>query len=347
MRALALLGYGGIGSLAEVELPAPRVSAPDEVLIRVRAAAINHLDLFLTEGIKGITVAFPHIVGTDGAGVVEEVGSAVTSVRPGERVTLNPGISCGRCDACRRGEEPLCREYAILGEHRPGTAAELLVVPERNVEKIPDDMPWDIAAALPLSTLTAWRMLMTRARVEPGETVLIWGIGGGVALAALAIAKHQGARVIVTSSSNAKLERARVRGADVIFNHAELPPDDIAREIRKLTRAGVDIVVETVGQKTWSASLKALRPGGRLVTCGATSGPEVDLDIRRLFWFQWSLLGSTMGSQAEFADVMALARAGKLWPVVDSVVPLSEGASAYQRMQRGEQQGKLVIEVSR
>ena len=347
MRALALLGHGGIGSLAEIELPAPRVSAPDDVLIRVRTAAINHLDLFLTEGIKGITVAFPHIVGTDGAGVVEEVGAGVSSVRPGDRVTLNPGISCGRCDACLRGDEPLCREYAILGEHRSGTAAEFVIVPERNVAKIPDEMPWDIAAALPLSTLTAWRMLMTRARLEPKETVLIWGIGGGVALAALAIAKHRGARVIVTSSSNAKLEQAQARGADVIFNHAELPPDDIAREIRKLTGAGVDIVVETVGQKTWTASLKALRPGGRLVTCGATSGPEVGLDIRRLFWFQWSILGSTMGSQAEFADVMALARAGKLWPVVDSVVPLSLGARAYERMQRGEQLGKLVIEVSR
>lgn len=347
MRALALQGHGGIGSLAEVELPSPRVSTPQDVLIRVRAAAINHLDLMLTEGIKGITVAFPHIVGTDGAGVVEQVGTAVSSVRVGDRVTLNPGISCGHCDTCLRGEEPLCRDYAILGEHRPGTAAEFIVVPERNVAKIPDDMPWDIAAALPLSTLTAWRMLTTRARLEPGETVLIWGVGGGVALAALAVAKHLGARVVVTSSSRAKLERAQARGADVIFNHAEMSPEEIARAARKLTGHGVDIVVETVGEKTWSASLKALRPGGRLVTCGATSGPEVGIDIRRLFWFQWNILGSTMGSNAEFAEVMALARAGKLWPVVDSVVPLSLGARAYERMQRGEQQGKLVIEVSK
>lgn len=347
MRALALLGHGGIGSLAEVDLPAPRISAPDEVLIRVRTAAINHLDLFLTEGIKGISVTFPHIVGTDGAGVVEEVGPAVSKIRVGERVTINPGISCGTCEVCRRGEEPLCRDYAILGEHRPGTAAEFIVVPERNVATIPDEMPWDIAAALPLSTVTAWRMLTTRARVVAGETVLIWGIGGGVALAALAVAKHRGAKVIATSSSNAKLERARALGADVIFNHGELPPDEIARAARKLTGNGVDIVVDTVGEKTWGASLKALRPGGRLVTCGATSGPEVELDIRRLFWFQWSILGSTMGSLAEFAEVMALARAGKLWPVVDSVVPLALGAQAYERMQRGEQLGKLVLEVSR
>jgi len=347
MRALALLAHGGIGSLAEVELPPPAVSAPGDVLIRVRSAAINHLDLSLTEGVKGITLAFPHIVGTDGAGVVEEIGAAVSTVRAGDRVTLNPGISCGKCDACLRGDDPLCREFAILGEHSPGTAAEFIVVPERNVAKIPDEMPWDIAAALPLSTLTAWRMLTTKARVEAGETVLIWGIGGGVALAALAIAKHRGARVIATSSSNAKLERALELGADVIFNHSETPPDEIARAVRKLTGNGVDVVVETVGEKTWGASLRALRPGGRLVTCGATSGPEVGLDIRRLFWYQWSILGSTMGSQAEFADVMALARGGKLWPVVDSVVPLSLGATAYERMQRGEQQGKLVLEVSR
>jgi NADPH:quinone reductase-like Zn-dependent oxidoreductase len=347
MRALALLRHGGIGSLAVVKLPEPAVSASGDVLIRVRSAAINHLDLFLTEGIKGITVTFPHIVGTDGAGVVEAVGAGVSAVRPGDRVTINPGISCGRCDACMRGEDPCCREFEILGEHRPGTAAEFVVVPERNVAKIPEEMPWDTAAALPLSTLTAWRMLVTRARLEPGETVLIWGIGGGVALAALAIAKHLGATVIATSSSHAKLERARELGADVIFNHAETPPDEIARAVRKQTGEGVDVVVDTVGEKTWNASLKALRPGGRLVTCGATSGPEVGLDIRRLFWFQWSILGSTMGSQAEFAEVMTLACAGKLWPVVDSVVPLSQGAEAYERMQRGEHQGKLVIEVSR
>jgi NADPH:quinone reductase-like Zn-dependent oxidoreductase len=347
MRALALLGHGGIGSLAEVDLPAPRISAPDEVLIRVRTAAINRLDLFLTEGIKGISVAFPHIVGTDGAGVVEEIGAAVSNVQAGERVTINPGISCGKCDACLRGNEPLCRQFSILGEHRSGTAAEFVVVPERNVARIPGEMPWDIAAALPLSTLTAWRMLTTRAGVRAGETVLIWGIGGGVALAALAVARHWGAKVIVTSSSNAKLERARALGADVIFNHGEMPPDEIARAARKLTGDGVDIVVDTVGEKTWSASLRALRPGGRLVTCGATSGPEVGLDIRRLFWFQWSILGSTMGSHAEFAEVMVLARAGKLWPLVDSVVPLALGAKAYERMQRGEQLGKLVLEVSK
>ena len=347
MRALALEQYGGIGSLELLDLPAPAIAAPDDVLIRVRAAAINHLDLFLTEGVKGITVRFPHIVGTDGAGVVEGVGSGVTSVRPGDRVAINPGISCGHCALCRSGEEPFCRSYQILGEHRPGTAAELVVVPERNVTPIADNMPWDVAAAFPLSTLTAWRMLVTRARVERGETVLIWGVGGGVALAALQIARHFGAKVIVTSSTERKLAKARELGAMAAFNHAEIAPEEIAREVRKLTGAGADVVVDSVGEKTWDASLKALRPGGRLVTCGATSGPTVSLDIRRLFWFQWSILGSTMGSRAEFARVMELGNSGKLWPVVDSVVPLELGAAAYERMARGEQLGKLVIEVSR
>lgn len=346
MRALALTRLGGPQYLAVLELPAPPPPGGHEVLVRIRCAALNHLDLFLTEGVKGVTVSFPHIVGTDGAGVVEAVGGEVRGIRPGDRVTLNPGVSCGKCPRCLAGEEPFCREFQILGEHRPGTAAELIVVPERNVAKIPDKMPWDVAAALPLSTLTAWRMLTTRARVARGETVLIWGAGGGISLAALAIAKELGARVIITGSAEAKLAKARELGADVVFNHAEQTAEEIARAVRQLTGAGADVVVDTVGQATWEASLRALRPGGRLVTCGATSGPEVPLDLRRLFWFQWSLLGSTMGSSGEFAEVMALATAGKLWPVIDSVVPLDQARSAYERMARGEQLGKLVIEVS-
>ena len=347
MRALALKDQGGLGSLAVLDLPAPAIAAPDDVLIRVRSAAINHLDLFLTEGVKGIHPTFPHIVGTDGTGVVEAVGAGVTSVRPGDRVMLNPGISCGSCTLCREGEEVFCRSFGIVGEHRPGTAADLAIVPERNVAKLPDAMPWDVAAAFPLSTLTAWRMLTTRAKLEPGETVLLWGIGGGVSLAALLIAKHLGARVVATSSAERKLAKARELGADETYDHAAMPPEEIAREVRKRTGAGADVVVDSVGEKTWEASLKALRPGGRLVTCGATSGPHVSLDIRRLFWFQWSLLGSTMGARREFAEIVALAGAGRLWPLVDSVVPLEQGRAAYERMARGDQLGKLVIEVSR
>lgn len=347
MRALALTRQDGLDGLALLDLPAPAPAAPGEVLVRVRAAALNHLDLFLTEGVKGITLTFPHVVGTDGAGVVESIGPGVTSVRPGDRVMLNPGISCGKCPYCLAGEDPFCRSYRILGEHMAGTAAEFVVVPERNVATVPDWMSWAEAAAFPLSTLTAWRMLTTRARLQPGETVLIWGIGGGVSLAALQIAAHLGARVAVTSSADSKLARARELGAEFTFNHATRPADEIAREVKKLFGGGADVIVDSVGEKTWDASLRALRPGGRLVTCGATSGPIVPLDIRRLFWFQWSLLGSTMGSRREFADIVGLAGAGKLRPVVDSVLPLASGAEAYARMARGDQLGKLVLEVSR
>ena len=346
MRALALTQLGEPEQLAVLELPPPVLRRDDEVLVRIRCAALNHLDLFLTRGVKGITLSFPHVVGTDGAGIVEAVGSQVTAARPGDRVALNPGVSCGECPLCRAGEEPYCRDFQILGEHRPGTAAELVVVPERNVAKIPDNMPWPVAAALPLSTLTAWRMLTTRARVTKGESVLIWGAGGGVSLAALQIAKELGARVIVTGSSAAKLAKARELGADVVFDHTAHAPEEIARDVRKLTSAGADVVVDSVGRATWDASLRALRPGGRLVTCGATTGPEVGLDLRRLFWFQWTLLGSTMGTAREFAEVMDLAGQGKFWPVIDSVVPLEAGRSAYERMARGEQLGKLVLEVS-
>ena len=346
MRALALTQLGGPEHLAVLELPDPVLQGDEEVLVRIRCAALNHLDLFLTEGVKGITLSFPHIVGTDGAGIVEAVGAGVSTVRLGDRVTLNPGISCGHCAWCQAGEEPFCRDFQILGEHRPGTVAELVVVPVRNVARIPANMSWPAAAGFPLSTLTAWRMLKTRAQVSVGETVLIWGAGGGVSLAAIQIAKELGARVIVTGSSDAKLAKAHELGADVSFNHRARTAGEIARDVRKLTSSGVDVVVDSVGQATWEASLRALRPGGRLVTCGATSGPEVALDLRRLFWFQWSLLGSTMGTRKEFAEIMALAGEGKLWPVIDSVVPLEQARSAYERMARGEQLGKLVIEVA-
>lgn len=345
MRALALTRLGGPQALAVLEVPEPPPPGEGEVRIRMRTAALNHLDLFLTEGVKGITLTFPHIVGTDGAGTIDAVGPGTNAFKSGDRVAINPGISCGQCDVCREGEEPYCREFQILGEHRPGTCTELLNVPERNVARIPDEMPWAKAAAFPLSNLTAWRMLVTRAKLTGGETVLIWGAGGGISLAALQIGVELGARVIVTGSTGPKLENALALGAEMVFNHRDETPDAIVRKIRQTLGGGVQVVVDTVGEKTWDASLKALAPGGRLVTCGATTGPVVSLDIRRLFWFQWSVLGSTMGTLTEFRRVMEMVHQNKLWPVVDSVVPLDEGRLSYERMARGEQIGKLVIEV--
>ncbi len=344
MRALALTRTGGPEHLALRDVPPPALASPDDVLVRLRAAALNRLDLFVADGLKGLSYTFPHVVGSDGAGVVEAVGPGVETLQPGDRVMLNPGVSCGRCEACRAGDEPLCAEFRILGEHLPGTAAELVVVPARNVAPVPAGMSWSEAAAFPLATLTAWRMLTTRAALRAGETVLVWGAGGGVAQAAIQIARLRGAEIVATSSSDAKLETARRLGATHLVNHATTDP---VAEVRRLTgRRGVDVVVDSVGEATWPMSLRLLAPAGRLVTCGATSGPIISLDVRRLFWYHWSILGSTMGSHREFAEIVALAHAGELRPVVDSVVPLEEGVAAYRRLAAGEQTGKLVIEVS-
>lgn len=343
MRALAMTGFGGLDQLTVTTVPRPAILAPDQVLVRIIAAAINRIDLFALQGLPKAKYSFPHVMGSDGAGIVEAVGNAVTGIQPGDRVMLNPGVACDRCEICRAGEQPLCRRYRLLGEHLEGTIAEFVVVPEANVARFGDRLSWAEAAAFPLATLTAWRMLMTRARLRAGETALVWGIGGGVSLAAVQIAKLAGARVIATSSSDAKLQVAQRLGADVVLNHQTA---DVARDVRNLTGVGADIVVDSVGEQTWEASLRALRPGGRLVTCGATTGPHVSIDIRKLFWFQWSLLGSTMGNHREFAEIVALAERGHLRPVVDSVTPLADGVAAFRRMANGQQLGKLVIEVT-
>ena len=344
MKALALAAVGGLEHVAVRELPPPEIEGPRDVRIRVHAAALNRLDLFVADGLPGVSYTFPHILGSDGAGVVDSVGSAVTWVRPDDRVMINPGLSCGQCPACLAGEESLCPGFRVVGEHRAGTAAEYVVVPEENLAPVPPAMPWPEAAAFSLGTLTAWRMLTTRAKLQPGETVLIWGIGGGVAMAALAVARHLGARTVVTSGTEAKLEAARRRGADAAINHGT---EDVVAEVRRLTGGrGADVVVDSVGQARWQESLRALRRGGRLVTCGATSGPMVSLDLRRLFWHQWSLLGSTLGSRREYDEIVALAHQGRLWPVLDRTVPLDDGPAALARLERGEQIGKLVIEVT-
>jgi len=344
LKALTLTSLGGFDALAVVDIPEPTVHTPDDVLIRIHTAALNHLDLFVLDGLPGVEYTFPHVMLADGAGVVEAVGERVRHVAPGDRVMVNPGVSCYRCDMCLAGEQSMCRHYGLLGEHRSGTAAELIAVPGVNVVHVPEAMPWPEAAAYSLVTLTAWRMLTTRARLGLGETVLIWGIGGGVALAALAIAKRLGAMAIVTSSSDAKLERARALGADYTLNHVT---QDVAREVRSLTdRRGADVVVDNVGEATWGNSLRTLSPGGRLVTCGGTSGPMVTTDVRRLFWYQWNIMGSTMGNYAEYQEIARLAGDRALWPVIDRVVPLEEGADAFRRMAGGDQFGKLVLQIA-
>jgi len=348
MRACVIRATGNLDhiQLADVPAPPPASLGPRDVRVAIRAAALNHLDLFVVRGLPH-AYAFPHILGADAAGVVDAVGAEVRSVRPGDRVMLNPGISDYTCDYCRAGEHSLCVNYRMLGEHLPGTLCESVVVPEQNVAIIPTVTPplsWAEASAFSLVTLTAWRMVVTRAQLRAGETALIWGIGGGVSLTALRIAKLRGARVIVTSSSDAKLEAARRLGADVTLNHRT---QQVSREVRTLTnKRGADVVVENVGAATWEQSLRSLGRGGRLVTCGATTGPEVAIDLRRLFWYHWSVLGSTMGNDAEYREIVGLLGSGELRPIVDRVFPLNEARAAFERLDQGEQLGKIVVQVS-
>jgi len=274
---------------------------------------------------------------------VAEVSPDVTAVAPGDRVVINPGLSCRQCEFCRAGEHSLCIRYRLLGEHLPGTFADEVVVPATNVRRIPAGIDDGAAAAFTLATLTAWRMCVTRAQVRAGDEVLIWGIGGGVALAALQICKARGARVWVTSSSAEKLARARALGADECLDHSA---GDVGRMIRERTgKRGVDVVVDSVGERTWAQSLGALARGGRLVTCGGTSGPALAMDVRKLFWNQWSILGSTMGNDAELDAIVAAFAAGQLTPPVDGVWDLADGRAAFERLASGRQFGKVVLRI--
>jgi len=294
-------------------------------------------------GLPGLKITMPWILGSDAVGVVEQVGPQVSSVTVGDRVVVNPGVGCGVCEYCRAGEQPLCLRFAVLGEHRPGSFAEFVVVPATHVRTIPASIGDDLAAAFPLSSLTAWRMMVTRAKVTASDLVLIQGIGSPVAIAALQIAKARGATVWVTSSSDEKLARAKALGADDGMNYREV---DIAHEVRARTgKRGADVVVDNSGKESWASSLGALGRRGRLVTCGATTGPMVETDVRRLFWNQWTIMGSTMSTEAEFHAVMDEFVRGRLTMPVDSVIPLERGRDAFERVASGTHFGKVVIKV--
>ena len=344
MKGLTISAHGGLDQLElRDDLPMPQVQRPTDVRVRMRAAALNHLDLFVVGGLPGVTITPPWVLGADGTGVVDEIGDDVHHVAMGDTVVINPGISDRTCEYCRAGEQSLCIRFGILGEHHPGTMAEYVIIPAMNVRVIPATIPADIAAAFSLATLTAWRMAVTRAQVRAGERVLIWGIGGGVAIAALQICKQLGAYVSVTSGSDVKLTRARALGADETINHRT---SDVTKVLRERTaKRGVDVVIDDVGVATWKQSLLVLGRRGRLVTCGATSGPMVETDVRRLFWNQWTIMGSTMGNDAEFDVVVEQLRAGRLYPPVDRVYPLAEGRYAFERLEKSEQFGKVVIEI--
>ncbi|TET09561.1 MAG: alcohol dehydrogenase [Candidatus Thorarchaeota archaeon] len=344
MKATVFHEHGPVDVLKYEDSPDPEVKE-GQVLIDVKAVALNHLDLFVRGGIPGLTLDMPHILGSDISGMIKEIGSKVPSnLQPGQRVVIDPGMSCGVCDYCVRGEESLCAQYGIVGEHSRGGYADLFAVEAQNVIPVPEhvELSFEQLAATPLTFMTAWRMLMPKAKAKPGDDVLIIGIGGGVALAALQIAKVAGARVIVTSSSDEKLEKAQDLGATMGINHKKNP--DYHKEVWNLTnKRGVDIVVDSVGEATWERSLRSLTKGGRLVTCGATSGPKAMTNVSLVFWKQLEILGSTMASRSELRDVLKLVWNSRLTPVVDTVFPLSKAKEAHTRLAKGEQFGKIVL----
>ena len=340
MKALAFNEHGGLEKLKYQDVPDPKIG-PGEVLVKVRACALNHLDLFVREGIPGLKLPLPFWSGCDIAGDVAEVGADVQGVKVGDRVAVNPNLNCGRCEYCIQGEDSLCITYGIVGEHTYGGLAEYVKVDTRNVLKLPDAISYEGAAAFILVNMTAWRMLVTQAALRAGEDLLILGVGGGVSSTAVQIGKLCGARVWVTSSSDDKLQRAKALGADECVNYAK---EDWVKIVSERTgKRGVDVVLENVGAATWKGSLRALAKGGRLVTCGATSGPIGETDIRVVFWKQLRIIGSTMANRREFNQVMTQLFRGRLKPIVDRVFPLKDGAEAQRLLAEGKQFGKLVL----
>ena len=340
MRAVRFHEHGGLDVLKYEEAPEPKIQ-PNEVLVKVKACALNHLDLWLRRGVSDWKLAFPHIVGSDISGEVAEVGPQVQRVKAGERVLLCPGISCGQCEMCFRGLDSACRSYTVFGVFVDGGYAEYVKSPEVNVIPIPGDLSFDEAAAVPLVFLTAWHMLFTRAQLKPGEDVLVIGAGSGVGSAAIQIAKLVGARVIATAGADWKLEKAKALGADEVIDHSQ---QSISLEVRRLTeKRGVDVVVEHVGAAVWEECFNSLATYGRLVTCGVTSGAEVKLNIQGLFGRQRTILGSFMGGKGELLEALKLIARRKLRAVIDSTFPLEEAAAAQRKMESREFFGKILL----
>jgi len=340
VKAAIFRKHGGTDELEVAEVAQP-VAQAGEVVLRVRAAALNHLDLWVRRGLPGIEIRLPHIGGSDIAGEVVEIGAGVEGVTEGARVVVNPGLWDGTCEWCMKGEHSLCVNYRIIGEHTDGGFAEYTAVPAANLAAIPDGFSFEEAAAVPLVFLTAWRALMTQARLRAGESILILGASGGAASASIQIAKLAGARVYAVTSSEEKAAQARALGADEVIDRTK---EDFAKEVFKRTnRRGVDVVLENTGEETWEGSLRALARGGRLVTYGGTTGPNGNTNIPLLFWKQIQIIGSTMGTADEFATVMRLVWERRLRPVVDRVLPLDQIKEAHETLEAGEQFGKIVL----
>ncbi len=340
MKAIVFSQHGGPEVLQYTEVPEPKISATD-VLVRVRAAALNHLDLWVRQGIPGVPIPLPHIPGSDVAGEVAKIGELVSGVKVGQKVVLAPGVTCGRCAACLSGDDNKCRKFTNLGYIIDGGCAEYVRCPEANCLPWPGELSFVEAAAIPLVFQTAWHMLVNRAELQPGEEVLVLGAGSGVGSAAIQIAKFLGARVIATAGSEEKLAKARELGADETINHSK---QKIHEEVKRLTgKRGVDVVFEHVGTATWDDSVASLAPGGRLITCGATTGYDAKIDLRFLFSRQLSILGSYMGRKDELFTIMKLMGQRRLRPVIDRVLPLAECRRDHEILERREQFGKIVL----
>jgi len=340
MHAVRFHPHGGIDVLKYDEAPQQQIEA-NEVLVKVKACALNHLDIWLRQGVEDWKLPLPHILGSDISGEVAEVGSQVKRIKAGERVLLCPGISCGQCEMCFKGLDSACRSYTLFGVFVDGGYAEYVKSPEVNAIPIPGDLSFDEAAAVPLVFLTAWHMLFTRAQLKPGEDVLVIGAGSGVGSAAIQVAKLVGARVIATAGTEWKLEKARALGADEVIDHSQ---QSISLEVRRFTeKRGVDVIVEHVGAAVWEECFNSLATYGRLVTCGVTSGAEVKLNIQGLFGRQRAILGSFMGGKGELLEALKLIARRKLRAVIDSTFPLEEAAAAQRKMESREFFGKILL----
>jgi NADPH:quinone reductase-like Zn-dependent oxidoreductase len=341
-EAIVLRGHGGPEVLVRetIDVPDP---GPREVRIRVRAVACNHLDLWVRRGIPGLKLEYPHRLGADVVGEIEAIGPGARGATLGERVVVSPGVSCGVCPRCLSGQDQLCRQYAILGEHTQGGYTQHLNVPDTNLLPYPGDLPATDVAAVPLVFLTAWQMVVDKGQVRPGQVVLVQAAGSGVSSAAIQIAKLHGARVLATAGSDAKADRARALGADEVINYKT---SDFVAEVKRLTgKRGVDVVIEHVGGDVMTKSVLSTTAGGRIVTCGATAGFEPKIDLRHVFFRQIEILGSTMGPKGSLFGILEHVKAGRLRPVVDRVLPLWQAAEAHRALEAREAFGKIVLEV--
>jgi NADPH:quinone reductase-like Zn-dependent oxidoreductase len=343
MRAVTLRAHGGPEVLQREELPEPE-PGPGEVRVRVGAVALNHVDLWVRRGLPHLKLTYPFLLGADVAGTVDALGAGVTGVAVGDEIIVNPGHSCGRCRECLSGRDNLCRHFELMGEDRPGGYAEKIVVPAVNVVPRPASLTVVEGAATPVTFLTAWQMLVGKARVAPGQDVLVMAAGSGVGVAAVQIAKLHGARVIATASSDEKLARARALGADETINHASA---DFLAEVKRLTgKRGVDVVVEHVGAAVWPQVILATARGGRIVTCGATSGFKAETDLRHVFFRQLEILGSTMAPKGDLFPILQHMAAGRLRPVIDRVLPLADAQEAHRLLEGRAPFGKIVLQPS-